>query len=606
MNSAPLKSRSRAVRGQHVPPPPSSTGTWPAPALALVVSPLLPPPQPALPPQTIGVTRVVFDPLQTALAIHMGGTGDRRDEIARLLLKNSRLQRMIGQHEYDLNLRNERDEIVQNTVLVFLDKYLHTVPGNVVALDRPENVYMLLWSVSRNVALGVKGSMLSHDHRYQPLIAPNHRDRRSLHSVEEELPLPDSALDSDMYQDDFRDKVESAIDRQRAEDKLGPRFAAMGSRFWADLTKQKLEPPPGAKPAGARVLIKEAKELLSIRDRLHLSNQKMALTVGIEHPLFCAYIYGRTKKIPERVMQQARDLIRKNGDANKQILARLGKRSMRRIVGDWLTGLGQRPDQPGYTALGKILNADWHTVRRWHENEFKPPLAKLQVLEEMLFNVIPRRRLLAAYCGTVKLPKQTKDERALVALKSRKVAAQAPARATKPAGRSDKPARATPVAVKRAVASRGVRKAAKTGDKAPTSKRVTPLRGRLKGKVTASLTSKRGSPKAQRKAVAVPKPKPKIKAKAAPKGKGKVTAKSKAATPARKVASKPRTAGVRRAVPGKPVATRQSVSKPRTTVVKKKAAAVKIVKRGKPATKKPKPATAIKRKAVPASKRKAR
>lgn len=485
------------------------------------------------------------DRLVAELAVHLSGQANRRDEIARQLLESGRLKRMVAQHEFDLGLTNERDEIVQGTILVFLDKYLNPEDERLAALDRPENVYTLLYTVSRNVALGVKGTMFSHDHRYQPLTAPASRERRSMHPVDEELPMHEPAMEVEMATEDFREQVESAIDRQRAEDKLGPRFAAMGAAFWADLDKKKPEPAaPVARVNGKRVLIKDAKELLRIRNMLHLSNQKMALSVGIEHPLFCAYIYGRTKKIPERVMQEARDLVRKNGDAYKQVLQRLGKRSMRRIVSDWLTALGQPSDQGGLTALGKVLGVNWHTVRRWHDNEFKPTLPKLQVLEEKLFHTVPRRRLLAAYRGALKAPPKPR----------------APAGTAKPAAAGRTPARpavsrprttvrgASAVSTRRGkakpLAARAVTRKTATRKAQPAAAKRKPV-ARAKPK-SVQRTPARKRPVAKKKVAAKPTRRPPVKAKAVAKPKSKPKRPpAKKARPA--VKSKPAQAGKRRA-----------------------------------------------------------
>lgn len=282
---------------------------------------------------------------------------------------------MAAKHEFELNIKGEREEIVQGMALVFLDKYLEE-------LDSPDNVYTLLYSVARHVALTVKGSLLSHDTRYVSLTAPDNGNHRSLRPVEMEVPLAEAAEVVEIAAEDFTHNVEQAIDRRRAEEKLLDRLRRLDPALQARLEQAAM--PVERKPRASRKLSDEARELLTIRDRMRLDNRKFALALGIEHPLLCAYIYGRTKKVRDKVMQQARSMYRNRGSAREEMLGRLANRPMQRIVDGWLERLRVTPEQAGFTVLGQLLGVSWHTARRWHSNEFKPSLEKLQKLDQLV------------------------------------------------------------------------------------------------------------------------------------------------------------------------------------------------------------------------------
>jgi hypothetical protein len=296
----------------------------------------------------------------------------KRNEVFRQFLVNPRVQRMAAKYEYELNLHGDRSEIVQGMALVFLDKYLDT-------LDEPANVYTLLYPVAQHVALTVKGSLLSHRPSHMPLTEPDADNHRSLRPVEQELPLGEPQALIEAAAEDFTHRVEEEIDRRRAEAKLAERLRALDPALRARI--ERAGAAPERRPRGPHLPTAEARELLDIRDRLHLDNRDYAKALGIDHPLLCAYLYGRTKKIRDSVMAEARNLYRNRGRERGRLLNGLNRRSMRRIVEGWLRLLGESPARPGFSALAMIFGINWHTVRRWHGEEFKPPLEKLAQLE---------------------------------------------------------------------------------------------------------------------------------------------------------------------------------------------------------------------------------
>ena len=326
-----------------------------------------------------------FDPFVIAIAAYMNGqhTAVQRDKVFREFFESSRVQKIAAKHEFEFNLKGDRDEIVQGMALIFLDKYLDR-------LDDPNNIYTLLYSVSRNVALTVKGSLLLHDSRYISLAEPDSSNRRSMRPVDHEVQLNKSQELVELASEDFTLNVEQAIDRRRAEEKLALRFAKLDPVLLARLDEP--HAPAERKPRVQMELSTEARELIMIRDRMRLDNRRFALALGIEHPLLCAYIYGRTKKIREQVMLQARNMYSNRGGVHDEVLARLSRRSMRRIVTDWLEAVGEQPGQPGFTMLGAVLGVNWHTVRRWQGDEFKPPLDKLQALDQIVQKLAARLR----------------------------------------------------------------------------------------------------------------------------------------------------------------------------------------------------------------------
>lgn len=104
----------------------------------------------------------------------------------------------------------------------------------------------------------------------------------------------------------------------------------------------------------------DVEALKRLRENAGLTQVGMAGRLGIKLPTYQSYEYGRTKGVPKRVMEAARNL---SVDPDySYVVALYGGRPMHEIAREWLTDMGL-PLKPA--ALAKVLNIDKSNASRW-------------------------------------------------------------------------------------------------------------------------------------------------------------------------------------------------------------------------------------------------
>lgn len=154
----------------------------------------------------------------------------------------------------------------------------------------------------------------------------------------------------------------------------------------------------GRKPSSAALARKEKRSLLNkpehaelrhIRETLGYSQAVMAHRLGIGVPTYSSYEYGRTGKVPENIMNIAREEL---AIEEKQVNSLRKKYSMdmSEIVRRWAEMAGVNPESNHEIAA--LCGVSIPTVSRWRNNQIKPELDALVRYEQNVRDRIAIRK----------------------------------------------------------------------------------------------------------------------------------------------------------------------------------------------------------------------
>lgn len=342
------------------------------------------------------------DPFVAAVAAYLaGGEKERdrqRDAVARTFYESERIKKIVSYQAYNQSLDGENDEICQEMVVLLFDKVLPE-------LDNAVNVYTMLSKVAQLTGFGLKRSLLMHSGRFT-----------SLDIGADKPPAgPDEALfhrdDGEMANADehFMEKVEHRMTRKALFKDLSARVAVdphlgylarIADGVSAEVTFPLVEGAPAVKrPDLKRGKAEDSKmpedsvELAAIREKLGLSIGQFAAALNIgdssKKGTLAAYLYGRTKKVPEKVMAAARELLAGRGNLNAKAEAAFGDRTIGSIVQAWGKQLGL-PEEVLAERLADLLGVSVVTVKRWLSDKHRPALSEISRCDAIVQAMVAR------------------------------------------------------------------------------------------------------------------------------------------------------------------------------------------------------------------------
>lgn len=114
--------------------------------------------------------------------------------------------------------------------------------------------------------------------------------------------------------------------------------------------------------------------LRRLREKSGLTQADMATRLGVKLPTYLSYEYGRTKKVPPKVMAAARNLT--IDPAYSYVMALYGDRPMSDIAHEW----AQRVDANNAHEFATILGVDRATAYRWFSTNTNTTLSAAELL----------------------------------------------------------------------------------------------------------------------------------------------------------------------------------------------------------------------------------
>jgi transcriptional regulator with XRE-family HTH domain len=138
-------------------------------------------------------------------------------------------------------------------------------------------------------------------------------------------------------------------------------------------------PMPAKRPPKAVKLSAEQGELVNIRNTLGLSQHVFAADIEISKPRLDFYEQVRTSGVPERVMAEARALLKNGGRVKSD---RYADMDMPEIIAEWVSDL-----KIGYDddfQLSNFIGASAGAISRWKNSETRPEPLMLKQYREIV------------------------------------------------------------------------------------------------------------------------------------------------------------------------------------------------------------------------------
>ena len=136
--------------------------------------------------------------------------------------------------------------------------------------------------------------------------------------------------------------------------------------------------PPKRTPKAAN-LSQDQKELLNIRNKLGLSQHVFAEKIEISTPRLVSYESGRTSGVPERIMKEARTLLKNGGRVKGDRYAHM---DMPEIIAEWAKDLNVDYDDD--IKLSNFIGASAEAILRWKNSESRPAPLLLKQYREIV------------------------------------------------------------------------------------------------------------------------------------------------------------------------------------------------------------------------------
>jgi len=232
------------------------------------------------------------------------------------------------------------EDVAQEVAVLFLNRLIHK-------FDESYNAEPLLIETCRRVAL----AML--------------RRNREV-CVEDVGELIDNENDAINIHDDLDSSPVSYLDQQKALKALG-----MAKGLDGQQRKRAGNNHAGNKPRGrsVRMLSESCARLREIRVSLGIPQESFSAQLGIPTATLLSYEYGRTRKVPDHIMEKAEEIFEREHVVAKQTLAQ-AERPMREIINEWAELLQVEPDD--VTTISEILGVAKSTIHRWMDGEMRP------------------------------------------------------------------------------------------------------------------------------------------------------------------------------------------------------------------------------------------
>lgn len=155
--------------------------------------------------------------------------------------------------------------------------------------------------------------------------------------------------------------INAEIDRQTAMRELLKESPAIKSSITEEADDMQATVTGSDGGSGARRPNPGQLALRRLREAAGLTQNVMATRLGLKLPTYQSYEYGRTKKVPKRVLDAARNLV--VDPEYSYVIAMYGSRKMADIANEWARRMGLKQNSP--VELAKALGINKSSTSRW-------------------------------------------------------------------------------------------------------------------------------------------------------------------------------------------------------------------------------------------------
>jgi transcriptional regulator with XRE-family HTH domain len=231
-------------------------------------------------------------------------------------------------------------------------------------------------------------------------------DMSDPHSTENVFRLEDQLLteldESEIERRIALEKIEEQLyTHQEIIPKMSNTMLMPGLSFGDHKNKKPGLPDSPRKQPSKLKLTPEHEELKSIRQQLGWTQQQFADELGMGLPCLASYEYGRTKGVPEQIINKARNLLEQEASAAKRIKSKFDGRSMESILTEWSQILGLEAKKEQEEKEGKKFNenrelsiatgASIPTIVRWKNGDTRPSVQGLLRYEKRIMDEAAKR-----------------------------------------------------------------------------------------------------------------------------------------------------------------------------------------------------------------------
>jgi hypothetical protein len=271
-------------------------------------------------------------------------------------------------------------EIRQRAVLVVFEKLL-------AKINKPEGFYSLWYATVQRVTLEHRSELYRHDHFETPEDESFHEDQYALELADEGLDT-ENIVNSSMYEKQFSRLLEGngklmeivgmypAESREKTvlpiHDTMPLVESQVGTSMLSVHHNQRKD----------KHLSNDQKELVQIRETLDLTLKDYAKELDIQQDRLASYVYGKTRGVPEWVMENARTLLASGENDQKKLQGRFANKAMSEIVEGWKKSLGADNEK-----LALLLDVLPSSVDRWEKNETRPENRRLAEYDKKIESV---------------------------------------------------------------------------------------------------------------------------------------------------------------------------------------------------------------------------
>ncbi len=137
-----------------------------------------------------------------------------------------------------------------------------------------------------------------------------------------------------------------------------------------DVVEIEAKPPARKKTAHARLLRDDQKELMTLQKTLGLTHDDLARIAGIPRSRMMTYVYGRTRSIPQSVLDSIRKLRDEKQAGEHPFLLEAVEEmggSLPDFIAKWQERLGF--DKNDHQSIAKAMGISKSTLLRWMDGE---------------------------------------------------------------------------------------------------------------------------------------------------------------------------------------------------------------------------------------------
>ncbi|UTH74224.1 hypothetical protein [Chromobacterium sp. IIBBL 290-4] len=131
--------------------------------------------------------------------------------------------------------------------------------------------------------------------------------------------------------------------------------------------------------------------LRELLERSGIGHKEFAESIGIGLSRLSSYLYGRTKQVPNHIIEQAQNICDSKTQEMQQLERWYESTDMVEIIQGWASRLGMENGSP--KEMSSILSVSLASYSRWVNGVIRPPFKKYLDCEGLVRAEVARRNL---------------------------------------------------------------------------------------------------------------------------------------------------------------------------------------------------------------------